>query len=568
MSNSLKVSLQTTIYSLDHRGWSRRRIARELGIDRETVGRYLRLAKPAILTTGLEEAGDAKPAIPTAGLEGAGEAKPAISTTGLEEASEVKPAIPTPGFAGAGEAKSAISIAGLEEASSEVKPAISTVGNGVGRKSQCEPLAAVIKAKVELGLSAQRIYQDLVSENGFTDSYQSVKRFVRKLRTAQPERIWRLECQPGEELQLDFGLGAPIDDGQGKRRRSWVLRMVLSYSRKGYSEAVTRQDTETFLRCLENGLRNLGGSTLLLNLDNMKTAVLKADWFDPEINPKLADFCRHYAMHVVPCRPGTPQHKGKIERGVAYVRTNALKGRRFRSLAEQNRFLSHWEGSVADKRIHGTTRKQVAACFEEERPHLQPLPASLFPCFQEGHRSVHRDSYVEVEKAFYEAPPELIGREVWVRWDSRCVKIFNERMEQVGMHTRQEPGKFSHSLGAGGFSAPVLSSCRYWVNRAAVLGEQCGQWAQSALDARGPESLRSIMGLCNLIKKHSGAVLNAACAKALKAGTHRLKDVRRLIGEHSEQTAFSFAQSHPLIRDLKTYSDFVNHHTSPYQNDD
>jgi Integrase core domain len=131
-----------------------------------------------------------------------------------------------------------------------------------------------------------------------TDSYQSVKRFVRKLREAQPERVWRLECQPGEELQLDFGLGALIDDGQGKRRRSWVLRMLLSYSRKGYSEAVTRQDTETFLRCLENGLLNLGGSTLLLNLDNMKAAVLKADWFDPEINPKLADFCRHYGMHV------------------------------------------------------------------------------------------------------------------------------------------------------------------------------------------------------------------------------------------------------------------------------
>jgi transposase len=278
MSNSLKVSLQTTIYSLSDRGWSRRRIARELGIDRETVGRYLRLAKPAISTTGDEGAGEAKPAIPTAGSEEASEAKPAISTAGLEEAGEAK-------------------------------PAISIAGNGVGRKSQCEPLAEVIKAKVEGGLSAQRIYQDLVGEHGFTDSYQSVKRFVRKLREAQPERVWRLECQPGEELQLDFCLGAPIDDGQGKRRRSWVLRMVLSYSRKGYSEAVTRQDTETFLRCLENGLRNLGGSTLLLNLDNMKTAVLKADWFDPEINPKLADFCRHYGMHVVPCRPATPQHK-------------------------------------------------------------------------------------------------------------------------------------------------------------------------------------------------------------------------------------------------------------------
>jgi len=75
--------------------------------------------------------------------------------------------------------------------------------------------------------------------------------------------------------------------------------MVLSYSRKAYSEAVLRQDTEAFLRCLENGLRAFGGVPLLLNLDNLKAAVLKADWFDPEINPKLADFCRHYGLHVM-----------------------------------------------------------------------------------------------------------------------------------------------------------------------------------------------------------------------------------------------------------------------------
>src|SRR5258708_9998007 len=155
MSNVLKVSLQTTIHSLHDHGWSRRRIARELGIDRETVGRYLRLAKPAISTPGVEGVG-------------------------------------------------------------EVKPAISTPGKAVGRKSQCEPLVEGITDKVEVGLSAQRIYQDLMEGNGFTDSYQSVKRFVRKLRAIQPERVWRLECQPGEELQLDFGLGAPIDVGPGK----------------------------------------------------------------------------------------------------------------------------------------------------------------------------------------------------------------------------------------------------------------------------------------------------------------------------------------------------------------
>ena len=186
------------------------------------------------------------------------------------------------------------------------KPAISITGVGAGRRSRCEGLVEVIAAKLEAGLSARRIYQDLVEQNDFRDSYQSVQRFVRKVKATQPRRVWRMEARPGEEVQVDFGLGAPIDDGASRSRRSWVFRMVLSYSRKGYSEAVLRQDTETFLRCLENGLRAFGGVPLLLNLDNLKAAVLKADWFDPEINPKLADFCRHYGLHVMPCRPYKP----------------------------------------------------------------------------------------------------------------------------------------------------------------------------------------------------------------------------------------------------------------------
>lgn len=107
---------------------------------------------------------------------------------------------------------------------------------------------------------------------------QSVQRFVRKLKAAQPQRVWRMEALPGEEVQVDFGLGAPIWEGSGRPRKSWVFRMVLSYSRKAYSEAVLRQDTETFLRCLENGLHAFGGAPLLLNLDNLKAAVLNIDW--------------------------------------------------------------------------------------------------------------------------------------------------------------------------------------------------------------------------------------------------------------------------------------------------
>lgn len=267
-----------------------------------------------------------------------------------------------------------------------------------------------------------------------------------------------------------------LEDGSGRRRRSWVLRMVLSYSRKGYSEAVMRQDTESFLRCLENALRSFGGVPAVLNLDNLKAGVIKADWYDPEINPKLADFCRHYGVSVMPCRPATPQHKGKVERGVGYVCNNALKGRRFESLGAENGHLAHWEAHVADTRIHGTTCKQVAALFEEEKAHLQPLSGSLFPCCQEARRTVGRDSFVGVAKAFYEAPPEYIGSQVWVRWDSRVARVINQRGEQVQMHQRLEPGKFSRTLGCGGMSRPVLESRRYRVERAGMIGGGYLRW--------------------------------------------------------------------------------------------
>ena len=126
------------------------------------------------------------------------------------------------------------------------------------------------------------------------------------------------------------------------------------------------------------------------------------------LNPKIQEFCRHYGTVVLPTRPYTPRHKGKIERGVGYAQSNALKGRTFTSLSEQNRFLAEWESTVADTRIHGTTRKQVGKVFAElEKPALLPLPPGRFPCFQEAQRIVNRDGHVEVAKAYYSAPPEF-----------------------------------------------------------------------------------------------------------------------------------------------------------------
>ena len=323
--NTLKVNEQHAIHSLHGRGWSRRRIARELGIDRGTVGKYLDAAKPAIPTAGSEVPAGSNPAIPTLGP------------------------VDTP----------------------EAKPAIPTAGSPAGRRSLCEPLRSVIEAGLQSGLSAQRLFQDLTAEHGFTGSYQSVKRFARQLGATTELPFRRMECAPGEQVQIDFGLGAWIE-ADGKRRRPQLFRAVLGHSRKGYSEVVWRQDTETFLRCIENAFRHFGGVTHTVVIDNLKAGVLAADWYDPELNPKLREFALHYGTTILPTKPATPRHKGKIESGVKFTQENALKGRRFGSLAEQNHYLAEWERTVADKRIHGTVRQQVGKLFETaERPACQ-----------------------------------------------------------------------------------------------------------------------------------------------------------------------------------------------------
>jgi len=513
MANILKVHEQNTIEQLAKQGWSRRRISRHLGIDRKTVRRYFREAAKS----------------------------PTISTPGSEEAESSKAPISTPGQATGSELVT-------EALQAEV-----------GRPSLCDPHRLRIETKLDAGLSAQRIYQDLVAEIAFTGSYQSVKRFVHRLRQADPQRVWRIEVEPGEEVQVDFGTGAPVVEADGQRRRPWVLRAVLSYSRKAYSEAVFHQTTENFIRCLENAFRAFGGVAKILNLDNLRAAVQKADWYDPELNPKLLSFCRHYGCALLPCLPRVPEHKGKTERGIDYVKDNGLRGRTFPSLTAENEFLRTWEKTVADVRIHGTTRRQVAALFIEEQKALLPLPPDLFPCFQEGRRTVHRDSYVEVDKSYYAVPPEYISADVWVRWDSREVRVFNQRWEQIALNIRLEPGKFSKCLGLGGGEGPLERQLDYWLKRAQELGGPCGLWAQGVLERKGPLGLRSIMGLVGLTDHHSFKTVNDACASALSRGAWRMRDVKALLDQRQReiQTHLAFSQSHPLIRDLAEYGLFI-----------
>ena len=280
MANRLKMEKIEAIKSLLRRGWSERGISRELGVHRATVKQY-KLGEEGSNCT-----------ISRAGNERADGANCTISRTGR-----------------------------------------------IGRQSKCALLGDHIKEKFERGLSAERIHQDLVIESGFEGSYDSVQRFVKKLKEEDPRLVWRMEVEPGEEAQVDYGTMRILDEGGRQLKQVHLLRVILSHSRKGYTEAVRRQTTESFIRSLENAFRHFGGAPASLCIDNLRAAVTKADWYEPEINPKIRCFAEHYQTVVLPTRPHTREHKGKVEAGVKYVKSNALKGRTFKSLAAINEHL-------------------------------------------------------------------------------------------------------------------------------------------------------------------------------------------------------------------------------------
>jgi transposase len=530
MANHLKMAKIDAILALHQRRWSIRRIAKELGLHRDTVARQIQLSQEQSKQAGA----------------------PIGSWTESAGCSEAKQATLEGGAHAAKQATPEGAPLGSDEPQGQPQPSASL----------CEPWRQVILDKLAAGLTAQRIFQDLISAHNFAGKYHSVRRFVRRLSQSQPLPFRRIECAAGEEAQVDFGSGIPITLADGKRRRTHVFRIVLSHSRKGYSEAVYQQTTEEFIRCLENSFWHFGGVPKTLVLDNLKAGVETPDWFDPELNPKLRSFAEHYGLAILPTRPRMPRHKGKIESGVGYVKGNALKGCVFHALEEENRHLLNWETTVADLRIHGTIRQQVGKLFVTvERPALQPLPVERFPFFHEGQRRVHRDGHVEVARAYYSVPPEHLGRTVWVRWDARLVRIFDTRWQPLAVHVRAEPGRFSTQPGhIAAEKISVVERGAVWLlARVRHLGPQSSRWGEGVIAARGVEGVRVLQGLLSLARRYPCAALEKACEIAVSYGSYRLRTIRTLLTRDGpKQESLPFMEEHPVIRSLADYGQFVH----------
>jgi transposase len=365
MGNYLKMVDKRRILALLELGWPYRRIERETGVRRETIARYdpRRQAKAANLSIGSEESAD----------------------DGMAKAANL------------------------------------SVGSGAhGPPGLAAPYHAQIEAAMRQGLTAQRIWQDLCAEVAYPHSYASVRRYVQRIKRRHPKLVDVMEHPPGEEGQVDFFQGPPtFDEAQGRWRRPWIFRLTLSCSKHGYEEPLWSQDRDGFLRAHEHAFLRLGGVPKVIRHDNLKAAVVRACLYDPDVSEIYAAFAQHWGFVPLPSRPRHPQENGVAERSGGYVKSNALKGHRFDSLIALAEHLEHWNRTVAQVRIHGTTRQQVLRHFlEVEQPALQPLPTESFGLFQVGSRTVHPDGHIEVDGAFYSVPHTLVGAQVRAQWEA------------------------------------------------------------------------------------------------------------------------------------------------------
>jgi transposase len=515
VSNVLSEEKKQQVLALGRLGWSLRRIQEATHIRRETASAYLKAAGIAVRPPGGWGRGQAEPADPAA--------KPAIQVA-----------------------------TGPEPRQRPSKPA---------RSSNCEPHREFIEQALARGRNAMAIWQDLVDGHGFTGRYNSVKRFARKLRgAATPEARVVIETAPGEEAQVDYGQGPMVrDPASGKYRRTRLFVMTLGYSRKSVRLLVFRSSTQTWAELHEKAFRRLGGATRVVVLDNLREGVLRADIYDPTINPLYRDVLKHYGAVALPCRVNDPDRKGKVESGVGHAQKTPLKGQRFETLEEAQAYLDRWEENWADKRIHGTTKRQVAAMFAEEKPSLSTLPVEPFRYYKYGERTVHLDGCVEVEAAYYGAPAGWIGRQVNVQWNATYVRLLdpitgNLLREHLrgprGRHRIQEQDRPSRTPYT---TTQLLARCE-------KAGQHIGAFCRGLHRHHGEEAVRRIQGVLSMAKKFGAASTEDACEVALKTGATEYQFVRKYL-EHRPPLTLNLRQVDPLIRQLTLYRDLIQART-------
>jgi transposase len=431
-------------------------------------------------------------------------------------------------------------------------------------ESSVEPFREVVCELRRQGVEVAALYERL-RERGYDGSYSSVYRFVQRLEPPTPEVVVRVETKPGEEAQVDFGYaGQMIDPRDGALRKTWAFVVTLSWSRHQYVEFVFDQKMETWLSLHRNALAFFGGVPQRLVIDNLKTAMARACWDSPLAQQAYRECAEHYGFLISPCRPRTPEHKGKVEQGgVHYVKRNFLGGRQPTAITQANQDVIRWVNTKAGLRIHGTTREQPLVRFATERAMLRPLPCTAYDLAVWKEVLLHRDGHIVFENAYYSAPFHLAGQRLWVRGGAREVQIYTTDYVLVATHVRaQSPGqRVTHRDHLPVFKVAGLTlsrpDCR---QRATEIGPATAEVVQALLDHRPEDRLRVAGRLLRLGERFGQARLEAACARALGCDDASYMTIKRILEQALDQNPLPVAKPAPPARAfVRPASELIGH---------
>jgi transposase len=402
-----------------------------------------------------------------------------------------------------------------------------------------EPHTTLIKGWVDDDLTVVKIHV-LLGRRGIVVPYRTLHRFaVAKAGYGRRQPTVRVaDGEPGVECQVDFGkMGLIPDPATGKRRVVHALIFTAVYSRHGFVFLTHHQTIVATIEGFEAAWAFFGGVFKIVIPDNMSAIVVSADATEPRFTDAFLEYSQSRGFGIDAARVRTPTDKPRVERQVPYVRRNFFAGEEFVDLADAQRRATEWCRTTAGMRVHGTTQLHPAEVFAvEEAPLLLPAPDGLYDLPTYPTPKVHRDRHIEVDKAIYSVPGELIGQRVNVRADAKLIKVFH-RGELIKVHPRVAPGRRQTDPAdlPGEKTAYAMRDIEHLRRMAAIDGEHIGVYADSLLGGPLPwTKMRQVYALLGLVKKWGAKRVDAACAKALEAETVNVGLIGRMLERATE----------------------------------
>jgi len=421
-----------------------------------------------------------------------------------------------------------------------------------------------IEASINKELSAMRIFQDLQKNVGFEGGYSTVRDYVRKLKD-NPQSVYMvIETLPGEESQVDFGYIGTINIG-AKRKKAWIFVMTLSYSRYMFVKIVFDQSVKTFIQCHVDSFKSFGGVPETVKIDNLKAGIIEANFYEPVVQRTYAAFAAHYGFWAQPCRVRVPTDKGKVERAVDYVKENCFKGREFKDIEEAKAFLQNWLETIANVRIHGTTKRKPSEVFKAtEKGALKELTLDDFIFSDSAKATLNINCHLAYKANYYSAPFQYIGMDLDVIEVNKLVKVYMDQKE-IAIHTlwTGEKGKCvtnkEHYPHHKNITLDEILSIQS-EEMAAIGPAAAAFFTEFAGNPLKKYDYRVISGILALRKKHKDETIDAACARASYYGSLSYTTVRKICEKDlkmlpldTNETYIS-EQTGELARDLGEYA--------------